>query len=81
MDFINEIEKVLEQYNEKPTKTLTEEIFNLMNKWYVNDSKDYEARKVALEAAVKTLATTGGDLTENAIKYKRFLLNETVNEN
>lgn len=81
MDFINEIEKVLEQYSTKPTKVLVEEIFNLMNKWYVNDSRDYEARKIALEAAVKTLATTGGDLTENAIKYKRFLLNETVNEN
>lgn len=42
---------------------------------------NFEARKIALDAAVKTLATTGGDLTENAIKYKRFLLNETVNEN
>lgn len=42
---------------------------------------DFEARQLALEAAVKTIATTGGDLTENAIKYKRFLLNETVNEN
>lgn len=48
---------------------------------HANKVRDYEARKIALEAAVKTLATTGGDLTENAIKYKRFLLNETVNEN
>jgi hypothetical protein len=42
---------------------------------------DFESRKLALEAAVKTYGQTGGDLTENAIKYKRFLLNETVNEN
>ena len=48
MDFINEIEKVLEQYSTKPTKVLVEEMFNLMNKWYVNDSRDCEARKIAL---------------------------------
>lgn len=42
---------------------------------------DYEARKIALDTAAKTYGQTGGDLTENAIKYKRFLLNETVNEN
>lgn len=47
----------------------------------VNNQQEFEARKIALEAAVKTYGQTGGDLTENAIKYKRFLLNETVNEN
>lgn len=48
---------------------------------HANRARDYEARKIALEAAVKTYHQTGGDLTENAIKYKRFLLKETVNEN
>jgi hypothetical protein len=42
--------------------------------------QDFESRKLSLDAAVKTINQTGGDLTENAIKYKRFLLNETVNE-
>jgi hypothetical protein len=45
---------------------------------YQAERENYEARKIALEAAVKTHAMTGGDLTENAIKYKRFLLNEST---
>lgn len=74
MDFINEIEKVLEQYSTKPTKVLVEEVFNLMNKWYVNDSRDYEARKIALELATKLPFQHENEVIEAAVKYKKFLL-------
>jgi hypothetical protein len=40
------------------------------------NKQDFESRKIALDAAVKTISITGGDLTENATKYKRFLLNQ-----
>jgi len=41
------------------------------------NKQDFESRKIALDAAVKTISITGGDLTENATKYKRFLLNQS----
>ena len=40
------------------------------------NQQDFEARKLSLDASVKTIAITGGDLIENSIKYKKFLLNQ-----
>jgi hypothetical protein len=76
MDIVNEIEKVLENYNARTKKESIDDVLSLMNRWYVNDSKDFQARQLALDAAVKTISITGGDLTENAIKYKKFLLDQ-----